>query len=237
MTAYYTDDITLMPVRVIWRICHRNGGLASWLNFLQLLVRKSLRRRYPATFGVCHVQEITPLPADQIPSEVHALWSTGAAACAAAGFRLAFFFRPPYIGQKRAYWAVYLHEGGTVWATQTWLQITLGAESRFKVVFGCHSKSISGIEFHTSPVPPEHWHPELVPDYQRLQPLPPETSEAETIRIHFQRLEGLEDLEHFDVESLRCEIAAASGRVLRHHVKTGLYSPLTPVEVARLTQV
>lgn len=236
--AYYTDCITQMPVSFIWRTLRRSFPMLPALPaFLHILIRKMLRWRFAATYGVCYIDRIVELNEDRVPNEVHKAFASYTNICDKTGFRHQFIFQGPNIGQKETYSAMFLHESGVIWLNVAWIHIRLGTADRVQVVFACHSKRASGAQLHTSAMAPENWIPQMVPPNHEFLKLPVNSEPGAVVAAHLRRIEGIDDLLRFSVESLTDELVRGNHETIDFCLAKGFYTELTPREVHRLTNL
>src|SRR5207244_1150945 len=105
-----------------------------------------------------------------------------------------FIFRTPYIGRKRGYTAVYLHDGGTSWATVVWLRLWSNVADKSQIVLACHSVRAAGGRLHTGPMPEMMRVPGILPPGEDVLPLPQDAGPDEILTRHLRRLENESDL-------------------------------------------
>ena len=187
-TAYFTDDITLLPLSAIWRICRRLG-LTGWvLVFPLFTVRKLLGWTYPANHATCRPDGLNFIA----PHELSADEASGLAnledACRALGMQPLGIFRPPWIGRKSGVFELWLHPSRRLYCNLAYISLSLGKFHKSKAIFACHSKLATGLELHTSSMDPEDWIPELIPPGHDLAPLPAGLAPAEVIEHHLARI-------------------------------------------------
>jgi hypothetical protein len=234
LPQYYTDDITLMPATVIWRTVRRQSLSVAMMSFPYFLARKALRLRHPANHGTSRVTELPAIPEEQIPPHITQAFAPFIVACRACQMEPVQCFRTPCIGNKTIISSMWLDPTGTIYGSITWIDLRLGAFHKTKAVFACHSWLESGTEWHTSPMAPEDWIPELVPPGQEILALPPDLPPAQVIERHQQRLAGRSDVRRFDKASLLQEVLRASQERFDYLVSRGIYAPLTEAETERL---
>lgn len=234
---YYTDDVTLLPIRVIWRAMRRQPMPAAFVAFLYILARKFLRRRFPANHGSHRQPRLTSSLSDDIPFDVRMAFAPFGKVCEARGMNHVGFFHPEWIGNKRGLFSIWLDPQGLVYCTIAWIDLRLGDQRRSKVVFSCHSVLVSGVELHTGPLAPEDHIPEMIPPDQDLLPLPLDTTPCDAIDRHRERITGRGDIVCHDAASLMAHLIRGSERLLDHLVAKGIYAPLTSVEVERLRRI
>ncbi len=234
---YFTDDITLLPVTAIWRICRRQGVTGWLMLFLMLVARKFLGMRYPANHATCRVVQLTPISNDDIPECTRAALAAFEAACHGCGMEQISWFRPPWIGNKAGMFSIWLQPSGEVYCNITQVELRHGEFYNSKTIFACHSKLSSGVELHTSTMAPEDWIPELVPPDQDIERLAPGTEPLQVIERHRQRIAGRSDVIRFTSKTLLDEIVVGSQKLVDFLVAKGFYAPLSSIEVQRLKSV
>jgi hypothetical protein len=234
---YFTDDITLLPITVIWRTCRRQGLTGWFILFPMFLGRKLIRWRFPANHATCRVDRLSPITNDDLPPATRIAIDAFETVCRQCGMEQVSLFRPPWIGNKKGVFSVWIEPGGEVYCNITQIDIRLGTFHKSKTVFACHSKLKSGVELHTSPLAPEDWIPEMVPPDQDIAPLPPDTDPLQVVEQHRQRIAGRSDVVRFTSQTLLEEIVRGSQKQFDFLVAKGIYAPLSEVEIQRLHSV
>ena len=233
--TYYTDDITLMPTRMVWRTACRASPALAPLLFTFFYARKLLRLRFRANYGVPRPKTLPVVAEDAVPPDARIAFAPFIRSCEDLRFDFAFHLMPEYLGNKHGASTVLLNSDGTSFATVIWFSISFGEFSRTQVCFSCHSSLKSGEELHTSPIADEHWHPELIPPETQIMRLPVDTPVPDVINAHGNRInEHHAELLHFTRDSLACHMLSGAQRVFDHMIENGYYAPLTPAEVHRL---
>lgn len=231
---YYTDDITTLPVGAIWRFTSRQGIVGCLVTFPMFLLRKFFKLRFPANHAACRVTELPAIAEDELPAEIRNELAPLESACRDAGLAHVRTFRAPWIGGKSGVFSLWLDPNGVMYCNLTRIHLRLGSIERSKTVLGCHSRLASGVFLHTAAVAPRDWIPELVPPNHDLLCLSPDTSPADVIQRHRQRLAGMEGIVTFNRETLIQEMIKASHETFDYLVAKGIYAPLSSSEVKRL---
>jgi hypothetical protein len=233
---YFTDDITCMPARMIWRTVWRTAPLLSVPLFLMFLLQRSLGWRPPANYGLARPVSLPEIQPEQVPPAVCESMRPHLEALANLGFQQMFYLNPLYIGGKQSYSVVLLHSGGLIFATVVWFFISRGSQTRSNVVSSCHSLDSHGKQMTTGPLASEHWNPELIPPFHDLLPLPLGTSPADVLAIHQERVSAMKDLVRLNRDSLAAHMLNLINRLIDFMVEKGYYVPLSPAEIASLTK-
>ena len=188
--TYYTDDVTLLPARTIWRIVFRGLPVMAPPAFAYFYARKILRRRFPASYGAPYPQAIEIVAESEIPTDARASMAPITRACEELGFQTAFHLVPRFIGGKRAASTVLLGGDGYSFATVVWFSVSVGQFTKSKVVFSCHSCLINGCRLHTSTIAAEDRHPELIPPDTHMMCLPVDTPMPKVVDAHRAHTSG-----------------------------------------------
>ena len=233
---YFTDDITRLPLSMMWRIVWRTAPLVSVPLFLLFLVQRSIGWRPPANYGLAKPASLPEVRPEQVPPEVREEARPYVEAISPLGFEEVFWLNPPYIGGKQGYSLVLLNQNGYFFATVVWIRITRGPQTRTAVIFACHSVGSQGTQISTGPLAPEQWNPELIPPFHDLLPLPLGTPPADVVGIHEERVAAMKDLVCWNRDSLAAHMFSSLLRMIDFMVEKRHYIRLTPAEVARLTK-
>lgn len=232
---YYADDITLMPVVVIWRMVSQGSLLTGLPVFLYFLVRKVLRLRHPANYAAARPDVLSKITREAVPSEVLCEMTPDVETCQAAGFTVVTWTHPDIIGNKQSYAVMMLHESGLVSATVVWFRISLGDQVRRQTVFSCQSFDESGTHLCTGPVANRQWIPELIPPDTDAVQLDIDTTASETIEAHFNRISGRDDLVRFNDATLEKQVLSGAQSMVDFMIKRRFYVPITAAEYERLS--
>ena len=223
-----------MPARAIWSALWRGAPVAAVPFFVAYMIGKILGLRLRQSWAVKRAESFSLIPREKIPGEILDRFRPYEGACEKAGFQLCGYFEPPYIGKKYGVVAVYLQDGGAIWATVAWVRLYWKTMSKDTIVFGCHSKLKSGIIFDTGPMAPQHFIKCMIPPSHEVIRLPLDASPQQTIEEHRARISGVSDIVCFEKYRLRDELARNAQDVLDHFIQQRIYVPLTPNEVQRI---
>jgi len=229
MVTYYTEDITRLPFRVLWRINWRHP-----IMFMFFALRKLLRWPFPPTFGIARPDRIQTREWEQLPAEVQQQLAPYLKSLEESGMGLCCFSEGPYIGDHKQYTAILKNPSGTIWATATWFWMRIGSIQESKITLSFHSKLADGRQIHTGAMKPSPLS-YLVPTDEQLQLLPPGTAPAELIRHHEIALaKAGVDAVTFSREAWLEHALTAGQKGVDNMIEIGLYVPLTDAEVERL---
>jgi hypothetical protein len=233
---YYTDDITRLPYGVLWRCTIRASVVFGPIVFLLFALRKLLGWRFAASHGVARLESLPRVPAIDIPRGVRETMAEPIHELREAGFTVAFCLEGTYIGSKRSFAAVLLHETGRVIATVTWLRLTVGTTTTRRLILGLQSKRPDGTEIVTGPLADSDWVPEIIPPYVEFEKLDADTPPRKVLRIHLDRIARETDLRTFDEETLGVEMLDEGRRLFDFLVAKGYYARQSDADVRRLTR-
>jgi hypothetical protein len=233
---YYTDDITRLPYGVLWRCTIRASVAFGPTVFLLFALRKLLGWRFAANHGVARLESLPRVPANDIPRGVREAMAEPIHDLREAGFTVAFCLEGTYIGSKRSFAAVLLHETGRVIATVTWMRLSVGTTTTRRIILGLQSKRTDGTEIVTGPLADTDWVPELIPPYVEFEKLDADTPPPEVLRVHLGRIAPETDLRTFDEETLAVEMLNEGQRLFDFLVEKGFYAPLSDADVRRLSR-
>lgn len=232
--AYYTDEITLLSARTIWRIS-RQAQLLAPLVFGFFLLRKCLRLPFQAKYGSPRPTELHTVGIETLPAEARDAFAERFPALDASGYLLAFCTMMPFIGAKSGASAVFLSQTGESYATIVWLKIKLGKLERSDTIFACHSTLQTGGELTTASLPRDLWIPEMIPPETTVSLLPKGAPQHEVIRAHRERLASPQFKPNLlDAASLAEYLLSSTQRLYDHLINKNLYRRLTDAEVSRL---
>jgi hypothetical protein len=237
LPQFYTGDITLMPVAVIWRMVARQSILRRCLLFSYFLGRKALKLRHVACQGSCRPTHIPSIPDEQVPDEVNEAFIPFVEVCSANHMKRVRCIRSPCIGNKTSFTSIWLDPTGKVYCSITWIDLRLGALRKTKTLLACHTWLDSGVELSTAQVTPEEWIPELIPPRHDIMPLAADTQPSDVIDCHYERIANRSDIVRMDEDLLLKRILRGSQEVFDHMVSKGVYSPLTDAETQQLLSV
>lgn len=231
---YYRDDITTLPTSAIWRMARKHGAVFCAISFPFLLLRKALGWRFKAFHGTRRPNELPPMVDCESLAQARRDFSVYENTCIDYGMELVRTFQPPWIGGKTGVFAAWLHPAGEFYCNITRIDIRLGTQHRSQIIFSCHTSFESGLVFHTSPLSPKDWIPEMVPPNHEILGLNPDASPAEVIEAHLQRISGRAGIIKRKAESLMPSIVHESQAQFDFLVKKGIYVPLSSQEAQRL---
>lgn len=233
---YYSDDMILLPAKVIWRMLYRQSKLGALL-FPYFMARKLLNLRHPPNYAFQRITELPAIAEEQIPPDVGQAFKPLNEVCEANDMVHMGYYRAHGIGNRMIMHSYWLDATATMYSTITWIEISMGALRNNRLVFACHSCSESGIELHTSPVKPQDWIPELIPPGHELFDLPPDSTPSKVIQTHRERIANRTDIRRFDKDSLIKHIIRSSQDQFDFMYDKGFYAPLTAAEAIHLAAV
>jgi hypothetical protein len=235
LSDYYFNDLTFMPLRVIWRSVRKSLSPLLWMPvFVVFLYRKATGRRPPASYGITRPESLPEISRNDVPDAILTSMRPLAAICESAGFSHVAFLKSEHIGTKaEGYVEVLLDRTGHTYAVIAWVCAHSGNLSHTQVLLICHSVHVDGTKLETCAVRRDLPFDMLSPSYQMLN-LGPDIEPSEVIRGHLQRIDAEHMLVRFDPYSLRKQLLANMQREFEYKMDKGYLRPLTGEEVSRL---
>ncbi len=234
LPKYFTDDITLLPVGVIWASMCGQPLVPRTTAFLYFVARKALRQRMPAYYGTRYPPRLTAIEPEQLPAEAEQPISQHDESCRAAGLQHFGYYLPSWIGFKRGVLSIWTDPNHTMWSTTIWFEITLGEHQNTRTVFSCHSETTDETELHTAAQTMDVWISQMIPPGVEIHRLAADASISEIIEHHRNTIADRTDLAPFDPASLRSLIEQRSQEQIDFLLFQRLYAELTPAEIERL---
>ncbi|WDI42187.1 hypothetical protein [Bremerella sp. P1] len=231
---YFTDDITLLPVGIIWQSLQGQSIFLRTLFFVYFVVRKLFRQRMPASYGTHYPPTLTETTEEHLPDDARQALTAFDHQCQAAGMEHVGYFLPSWIGGKSGVVSISLDHQRMVWCTANWLEIRVGQYGNARVVFACHSETADGTELHTSVETAELWIPQMIPSNVQIDRIPRGSTVADIIEHHQTSVADRTDLVAFDNDSLIAHIQRRSLELIDFMVSKGFYVELTADEIDRL---
>ncbi len=156
-------------------------------------------------------------------------------ACQSAGLRPCFLTKPPYLGGRTVYAAIFLSEDGLATAVAALIRTRAARNIVEQLTFVCQSVITTGDRLVTQAIDSvSARHSPVLPGVQLL-PLTPPADPSQTIAAHRERISDRNDLVRFDEERLAELILEDSHRYFDWRVEEGLLVPLSARDILRLT--
>lgn len=231
---YFTDDITLLPLGIIWQSMRGQPIIVRALVFVYFVIRKLLRQRMPASYGTRYPPQLIAISNEELPEDANQALAPFDAACEAAGMQHLGHFRPSWIGRKRGVLSIWIDPGRTMWCGTTWFEIQIGEQREPRAVFYCHSETADDIELDTAIETADLWIPQLIPPHVELERVPSGSTVAEIITHHKQKIANRTDLVTFDPSTIIAHIEQMGRRQIEFMQSKGFYAELSPEEIDRL---
>lgn len=233
-TDYYSDDITLMPNRIIWQ-GSRLSGLLAPLMFGFFYVRKCLKLPFRAKFAAPYPTYLPVQSIDTLPPQARDAFARAFPEMHANGFTLAFCTVTPYIGTKWGASAIFINAERDIYASVAWIRIQLNAFDRAESTMSCHSLLPSEMTLTTGAISQNRWIPEMIPPNVSITRLPETSTLSEILRTHRERLRTQNPAPvRLDENALQAQILATMQALYDHLIGKKLYRKLTEAEVNRL---
>jgi hypothetical protein len=239
MVTYYTDDLTRVPLALLFRLTWKNP-----LAFVYVAIRRLLKMPFTANIGTARVDSLGELESlcelewEQIPNEARREMETRVADFARHGLPISFCAKGADIGNKRSYGVTLIDRTGGVYATLTWFQIRVGTLERTGTVAACHSRLTDGRGIHTSAGGESALrHRYLLPPGEVVEILPSDTATSALLVRHQERLTGLGAVVDMSGSMLKAEVLKAHQRIIDRAVEMGQFVPLGPEDVDRLRRI
>jgi hypothetical protein len=232
--AYYTDDITLLPARLIWRFVAPGGIVAPFL-FSWFYFRKLLHWPYRANFAAPYPDSLPVRPIDSLPVEARNAFALAFPEMDACGLTFAFCTITPFIGTKWGASAIFTTAERELYASIVWIRIKLGAFDRTETTISCHSLLPSGITLSTAAIPEKRWIPEMIPSRVKMTRLPENANLPQILGAHRETLRtcGAAPLQ-LNESALQAHILSTMQALYEHLIGNKLYRKLSDAEVKRL---
>jgi hypothetical protein len=232
MAEYYAEDITGLPLSVLWDITKKNP-----FGFAVVAGQKLLGIRFKAAFGVPFPSEPPIQLWEQLPAEMQEHHADSVDLAKDLGLELCFCVTPDYIGNKEAATVVFISADRTVWCTSTWFKISIGGVQRSQMVVSFHSKFSDGFRLHAGIGKASRLDKLLILPNERMEYMPPLTSLQELIQCHEENVsEYPANVVAMTQETLLAEMHEATREAQEQMIKIGLYRRLSAKEVERLTK-
>jgi hypothetical protein len=233
--AWYTENALRLPTDLLWRSSLRQGLFLGPQVFLILLVRKALGWKLRPAFALRRATELPRVSERSVPADVLERFVPVRRACQAAGFHPCFLTKPPHLGGRTVYAAIFLSEDGLTAAMSAFVITKAGRRLVEQLSLVCESHSTSGNRLVTQPMDAALAREGVVMPGVDLLPLAPTIEASEAIAAHRERIADRSDLVRFDAESLEAMIVTSSQRYFDWRVEQGLLVPVSPRDVARLS--
>lgn len=231
---YYTWDFNLQPIGAIWRSLKKESTRSLVWRFPYHLVRKLLRLRYPASYGVCHTSEFPPVADDGLPAEAKLAFGSYEDTCKSHDFEHVRNIESPLIGYRTRFVSYWLNNAGTSYCCITWTRFAAVCPVHEETTFECNTSLATGCVLRTIALAADQFIPELVAPWQYFRRLPIESDPATVIEEHQRRISSHNDLLIFDHNSLMRHAAEEFRKFLDFLIESGMYGRLTESEAARL---
>jgi hypothetical protein len=233
-TRYYSDDISLLPPRAIWRLLRRHP---HWIQRLPLFIYfigcKIAGSKNPV-YGLPRPAALVEVEWSSLPAEAQQACEATASACREAGFHPVTYLHSQAIGSRRGYSAVWLHSQGQMYATSIWFEIRRAGQLRSKAVFGCHSVRTNAQILNCGSIAPNDWIPELIPPNHNILNIWPEASPVKIIESHRNRIRCEFDLQQLNEDTVRQQVLVSSQQLFDYVITKGICAPLTQSEIERI---
>jgi hypothetical protein len=233
-THYYSDDITLMPNRIIWQ-GSRLSGLFAPLMFSFFYLRKCLKLPFRPKFAAPYPTSLPIQSIDALPPQARDAFARTFPEMHASGLQLAFCTVTPFIGTKWGASAIFINAEGDIYASVAWIRIQLNAFDRAESTMSCHSLLPSGMTLTTGAISQNRWIPEMIPPNVSITRLPETSTLSEILRTHRERLRNQSQAPvRFDEQALQAQILTTMQALYDHLIVKNLYRKLTQAEVNRM---
>ena len=233
-TDYYSDDITLMPNRIIWQ-GSRLSGLFAPLMFGFFYLRKCLKLPFRPKFAAPYPYSLPVQPIDSLPSEARDAFARAFPEMHANGLTLEFCTLTPFIGTKWGASAIFISAERDIYASVVWIRIKLNAFDRAETTVSCHSLLPSAITLTTGAIRENRWIPEMIPPAVSITRLPETATLTEILHTHRERLRTQSAAPvRLDENALRSHSLTTMQALYDHLIGKKLYRKLSEPEVKRL---
>jgi hypothetical protein len=224
MTVWYKIDPTRLTYRELWRLSGR--GL---LPFARAVVRKWFKIQPPAKSGYQFRTTLDLLELAALPERPREVLGAIVSQAERHGFRFVFCHGALALGDIAGCSAVLMSADGMTFANAIWVRTGRREEASF--ILGSRTESrllFTGNHTHGLDAPPEF-------DVWRL----PGKSIDELVAIHAQRLDRLrrERVLPATEADVAARVIENQQRTLAFQLARGVYVPMTPEEVERLSGV
>jgi hypothetical protein len=235
--AYYCDDHSRIPLRVLWQSL-RNLNPLLWIPVFGVILYQRVSGNHPlARSGKMRPKALADVSQSDVPQNVLADLHPLIAACEAAGFRhLGYFTSQSRIGRDEIWSAELLHQTGYMAASAKWVRVHNVDVSVQEMSLMCGSLRTDGTVLATCNLKKQLLFQEMfLPKYRYLN-LGPGVDPPEIIRRHAERVSIEPLLVRFDSSSWRRQLLTESQELFDYQLTRGFLRPLTDEEIAILTE-
>ena len=239
--TWYTENILRLPTDLLWKNALRQSLFWGPQVFLFLLFRKAVGWKFRPAFALRRATQLPRVSERSVPEDILERFVPVRRACQAAGLRPLFLTKPPCLGCRTVYAAIFLSDDGLMVAVAALIITKVGSAVGESLICVCESRSASGTKLVTQPIDASvdaiYGREGLVLPEIELLPLSLSADASQTIAAHRGRIAGRSDLIRFDAESLAAMILESSQRFFDWRVEKGLLVPVSPRHVRRLERM